>query len=155
MLAAIKFCQIKCDTRGRTEKYSNHLSNLFPELSLRELLLQRLTVLTINLCLTDYSINHCWPPSTCKGTRVPAAGGVTALYSCSICRNVAQMSIKEQQLLPCLISTERPRKKDFILFFLISACERWTAQKGRGSIFLWLNKCTFVYCWAPAVKHHY
>lgn len=74
MLAAIKFCQIKCDTRGRTEKYSNHLSNLFPELSLRELLLQRLTVLTINLCLTDYSINHCWPPSTCTGTRVPAAG---------------------------------------------------------------------------------
>lgn len=29
MSAAIKACQIKCDTGGRREKYSNHLPNLF------------------------------------------------------------------------------------------------------------------------------
>lgn len=34
MSAAIKACQIRCDTGGRREKYSNHLSNLFPALPL-------------------------------------------------------------------------------------------------------------------------
>ncbi len=61
MSAAIKACQIKCDTGGRREIYSNHLSNLFPELPLWEMLLSPPTARTINFCLTDYSSNHCWP----------------------------------------------------------------------------------------------
>lgn len=56
MSAAIKACQIKCDTGGRREKYSNHLSNLFPELPLWELLLSPLTALTINFL--SYRLFH-------------------------------------------------------------------------------------------------
>lgn len=110
MSAAIKACQIKCDTRERREKYSNHLSNLFPELRLWELLLQPLTVLTINLCLTDYSINHRWPLRVCTSThtekkqmcmhasflQIPAE---EASRYC-MCRNVREVSlIKKWQLL--------------------------------------------------------
>lgn len=69
MSAAIKACQIKYDMEARREKYSNHLSNLFPELPQREAPLSPLTALTINLCLTDYSINHFWPRRTCGSSQ--------------------------------------------------------------------------------------
>lgn len=119
MPATIKACQIKCDTRGRREKYSNYLSNLFPELALWERSLLSLTALTINFCLTDYCLNRRWlfhPPmhehtntggkQTCTFLQIPAGEGGTLPLQVSI-KKLTAAQIGSRHLLTFLKLKQR------------------------------------------------
>ena len=72
-------------TPGEGERNIQIIFQIFFQRCLSELLLSSLTALTINLCLTDYSSNQCWPQGTCTSTQTQP-GNWCARISVSTCQ---------------------------------------------------------------------